>query len=132
EGAAVQSGGGDHVGDQADGELGAPGADVGDLGRDLGRDLARGHHTTPPGTSAIWTSTPASRIAATTPMSALESVTSTSIRSSGTVWHIVSWPSFVWSARTTRCCAAAARARSTAATSGLGVLRPRSAVRPLP
>src|SRR6266566_4096323 len=81
---------------------------------------------------ATRTSTPASRMACSSAGSALESVMSVCTRAAGTVWHIVSCPILVWSASTTTCWAAPARARSVAATTGLGVLSPRSAVKPLP
>ncbi len=54
------------------------------------------------------------------------------MRSVGTVWNIVSVPSFVWSARTTTSAAACTSARSTDAESMLDVESPRSAVRPAP
>ncbi|AGP57254.1 hypothetical protein M271_29000 [Streptomyces rapamycinicus NRRL 5491] len=50
----------------------------------------------------------------------------------GTVWNMVSVPSFVWSASTTTSAAAWTSARSTLAESMLEVDRPRSAVSPLP
>src|SRR6266849_3216624 len=81
---------------------------------------------------ATRTSTPASRMACSSAGSALESVMSVCTRAAGTVWHMVSCPILVWSASTTTCWAAPARARSVAATSGLGVLSPRSAVNPFP
>lgn len=90
-----------------------------------------------PGSEATVTCTPRSASAcnsvpARSSSGSGSSVTRWVIWSVGTVWNIVSAPSFVWSASTTTSEAACTSARSTLAASMLDVDSPRSAVSPAP
>ncbi|GAA3087368.1 hypothetical protein GCM10020254_34810 [Streptomyces goshikiensis] len=79
-----------------------------------------------------WSASACSSVPARSSCGGGSSVTSRVITSVGTVWNMVSVPSFVWSASTTTSAAACTSARSTLAESMFEVESPRSAVRPLP